>query len=212
VRGAARRSTATGDRRLGVHALATTSLVSNWWAYTGLFLAVAASWAGVPFVGATALTAAGVAASQGTLDLALVVAVATAAGEVGGLIGYAVGHRWGRQLLERPGKHQAGRQRMVERGERAYARWGRLAVFFTPAIVSGTAKMQHGQFVLWNLMASLAFALSVAASTFGLGKLFTGSYSLHDIGTLVIGLGVGALITVFYVRHRHRSASKAAQD
>ena len=103
------------------------------------------------------------AASQGNLDLWLVVSVATLGGEVGGLIGYAVGNRWGRTLLERPGKHQAGRQRMVERGERAYARWGRLAVFFTPAIVSGTAKMEHGEFVFWNLLASLGFAVSVAA-------------------------------------------------
>jgi hypothetical protein len=90
------------------------------------------------------LGAAGVAASQGRLNLALVVGVSTLAGEVGGLTGYAIGNRWGREILERPGKHRAGRQRMVERGEHAYARWGHLAVFFTPAIVSGTAKMQHG--------------------------------------------------------------------
>ena len=137
--------------------------VDTWWQYLLLFLAVAASWAGVPFIGATALGAAGVAASQGRLNLAVVSVVATVAGEVGGLIGYAVGDRWGQFLLERPGKHQEGRRRMVEKGERAYAKWGRLAVFFTPAIVSGTAKMHHGQFVLWNLIASLAFAISVAA-------------------------------------------------
>ena len=130
-----------------MHVLASVDIAGTWWQYVALFVAVAASWAGVPFIGATALGAAGVAASQGKLNLAFVVGVSTLAGEVGGLIGYAIGNRWGRQLLERPGKHQAGRQRMVERGERAYARWGRLAVFFTPAIVSGTAKMQHGQFV-----------------------------------------------------------------
>jgi membrane protein DedA with SNARE-associated domain len=158
----------------------------------------------VPFIGATALGAAGVAASQDRLNLALVVVVATVAGEVGGLIGYGIGNRWGRQLLERPGRHQAGRQRMVERGERAYARWGRLAVFFTPAIVSGTAEMEHGQFVLWNLLASLGFAISVAASSFGLGRIFTGSHSAHDIATLVVGLGVGAVVTVVFVRRRRR--------
>lgn len=185
------------------------NVAGTWWQYVALFMAVAASWAGVPFIGATALGAAGVAASQGKLNLALVVGVSTLAGEVGGLIGYAIGNRWGRQLLERPGKHQAGRQRMVERGERAYARWGRLAVFFTPAIVSGTAKMQHGQFVLWNLLASLGFSVSVAASTYGLGRIFTGHYSPHDIATLLVGLIVGVLVTVLFVRHRHRSAAAA---
>jgi membrane protein DedA with SNARE-associated domain len=191
--------------------LASLDLVTTWWEYVLLFAAVAASWAGVPFVGATALGAAGGAASQGNLNLSLVLVVATVAGEAGGLVGYAIGLRWGRQLLvERPGKHQAGRQRMVARGESAYARWGRLAVFFTPAVVSGTAKMKDGQFVWWNLVASLAFSISVAASSYGLGRLCTGNSSPRDIGTLVVGLAVGVLITVVHVRRRHRSRADHA--
>ena len=190
--------------------LATVGVaLETWWQYLLLFVAVAASWAGVPFIGATALGAAAVAASQGRLNLAVVIGVATAAGEVGGLIGYAVGDRWGQLLLERPGKHQEGRRRIVEKGERAYARWGRLAVFFTPAVVSGTAKMHHGQFVLWNLIASFAFAVSVAASVFGIGRVVTGHTSLHDIVTLLVGLAMGALVMVWFVRlHRRRSAVK----
>ncbi|HXA75005.1 MAG TPA: hypothetical protein VNV83_12225 [Acidimicrobiales bacterium] len=193
--------------------LATAGVaVDTWWQYLLLFVAVAASWAGVPFIGATALGAAAVAASQGRLNLAVVVGVATVAGEVGGLIGYAVGDRWGQILLERPGKHQEGRRKIVEKGERAYARWGRLAVFFTPAVVSGTAKMRHGQFVLWNLIASFAFAVSVAASAFGIGRVVTGHTSPRDIGTLLVGLAVGALVMVWFVRHRRRrSAAKRAE-
>jgi membrane protein DedA with SNARE-associated domain len=193
--------------------LATAGVaVDTWWQYLLLFLAVAASWAGIPFIGATALGAAAVAASQGRLNLAVVVGVATVAGEVGGLIGYAVGDRWGQFLLERPGKHQEGRRRMVEKGEQAYAKWGRLAVFFTPAVVSGTAKMRHGQFVLWNLIASLAFAVSVAASAFGIGRVVTGHTTLHDVVTLLVGLAVGALVMFWFVRvHRRRSAAKRAQ-
>ena len=130
-------------------------LGSTWWQYLLLFLAVAASWAGVPVIGTAALGAAAVAASQGKLDLAAVIVVAVIAGEAGGLGGYAIGRRWGRQLLERPGRHHARREKMVARGEKLYARWGWLAVFFTPAIVSGTAKMRPYQFALWNLLASL---------------------------------------------------------
>ena len=193
--------------------LATAGVsTDSWWEYLLLFLAVAASWAGVPFVGAAGLGAAAVAASQGRLNLAVVIAVATVAGEVGGLIGYSVGNRWGRTILERPGKHQEGRRRMVEKGEEAYARWGRLAVFFTPAVVSGTAKMQYGQFAVWNFVASLAFSVSVAASSFGVGRLVTGHYSLHDIVTLLVGLAVGALVMIWFVRHRRRSAAKRTKD
>jgi membrane protein DedA with SNARE-associated domain len=179
-------------------------LGSTWWQYLLLFLAVAASWAGVPVIGTAALGAAAVAASQGRLDLAAVIVVAAVAGEAGGLGGYAIGRRWGRRLLERSGRHQARREKMVERGERLYARWGWLAVFFTPAIVSGTAKMRPYQFALWNLLDSLGWAVSVAASAYGVGRLATGHHTGHDIAILVLGLGAGALVTVTAV-HRHRT-------
>jgi membrane protein DedA with SNARE-associated domain len=183
-------------------------LAAHWWQYTLLFLAVTASWAGVPMIGAAAATAAAVAASQGTLSLLDVVVVTTLAGEAGGLIGYAVGSRWGRELLGRPGKHQEARQHVLAKGERAYARWGRLAVFFTPAIVSGTAKMQHGQFVLWNLVASAAFAVSVCASAYGLGRVLTGNAEPHDVGTLLVGLAVGGSLVWVVRRHRRRTRSQ----
>jgi membrane protein DedA with SNARE-associated domain len=142
-------------------------LGSIWWQYLLLFLTVAASWAGVPLIGTTALGAAAVAASQRRLDLAAVIVVSVIAGEAGGLGGYAIGRRWGRRLLERPGRHQTRRERMIERGERLYAQWGWLAVFVTPAIVSGTAKMPPYRFALWNLLDALGWTVSVAASAYG---------------------------------------------
>ena len=182
-------------------------LGSTWWQYLLLFLAVAASWAGVPAIGTAALGAAAVAASQGRLDPAAVIAVAVIAGEAGGLGGYGIGRRWGRRLLERPGRYQARREKMVERGEKLYARWGWLAVFFTPAIVSGTAKMRPYRFALWNLLDSLGWTLSVAASAYGVGRLATGHHTGHDIAILVIGIGAGALVTFVAVRrHRRRTA------
>jgi membrane protein DedA with SNARE-associated domain len=179
-------------------------LASTWWQYLLLFLAVAASWAGVPLVGTAALGAAGVAASQGKLDLAAVIVVSVIAGEVGGLGGYAIGRRWGRRLLDRPGRHQAGRQKMMERGEGLYARWGWLAVFFTPAIVSGTAKMPPYRFAVWNLLDSLGWSVSVAASAYGVGRLATGHRTGHDVAILIVGLGAGALVAVAAVRRRRR--------
>lgn len=185
--------------------LVAVDLAGTWWQYLLLFLMVMASWAGVPFIGTAAAGAAGAAASQGKLDLAAVIVVTAAAGEAGGLIGYSIGDRWGRQLLERPGKHQESRQKMVEKGERAYSKWGRVAVFFTPAFVSGTAKMQRGQFALWNFLDSLTFALSLSASAYGIGRLVTGHSSPADIATLVIGLAAGVILVVFLVHHRRRA-------
>ena len=190
-------------------------LGSTWWQYLLLFLAVAASWAGVPVIGTAGLGAAAVAASQQKLQLTAVIVVAVVAGEVGGLGGYVIGRRWGRRLLERPGRHQAGREKIMQRGERLYARWGWLAVFFTPAIVSGTAKMPPYRFALLNLLDSLGWTVSVAASAYGLGRLATGHHTGHDIAILAIGLGAGTIVAVAARRrHRRRAARRlgAAAD
>jgi membrane-associated protein len=176
---------------------------SNWWEYLLLFVAVMASWAGVPGIGSAAVAAAAVGASQGNLNLAAVIVTASIAGEVGGLIGYRIGVRWGPQLLDRPGKRQAGRQKLMDKGEIAYAKWGRLAVFFTPAIISGTARMRHRQFAVWNFVASIAFALSVAATSYGVGRVATGHHSTEDVAILVFGLALSILIVAVFVR-RHR--------
>src|SRR5262245_63100325 len=179
-------------------AVIAAGLGTTWWHYVVLFVAVAASWAGVPFIGATVAGAAGVAASQGSLDLVAVIVVATAAGEVGGLVGYDIGFRWGRELLGRPGKHYERRQRLLADGERAYAKWGGLAVFLTPAIVSGTAKMRHRRFAFWNLLASLGFAISVTASAYGVSRIVTGHHNAHDLLVLFIGATVGVTIMIVF--------------
>ena len=97
---------------------------------------------------------------------------------------------------------------MVERGEKLYARWGRLAVFFTPAIVSGTAKMRPYQFAFWNLLDSLAWTFCPwPPAPTGWAWSATGHHTGHDIAILVIGLGAGALVTFAGVRrHRRRTA------
>ena len=108
--------------------LATEGFSQSWWIYVVVFLAVAAAWAGVPVIGGVAAATAGALASQGKLELAAVVAMVAVAGEVGGLIGYRIGFRWGRSLVERPGKRQESREKALATAEHIYAKWGRLAV------------------------------------------------------------------------------------
>jgi membrane-associated protein len=180
----------------------------TWWPYVVLFLTVAVSWAGVPAVGPAAIGAATVAASQNKLDLTAVVVVSVLASEIGGICGYAIGRRWGRRLMERPGPRQARRIKVEQQGERLYARWGGLAVFFTPGIVSGTARMSPYRFAFWNLLASFAWTASVVASTYGVSKLVTGQSTWRDIVSLIGGLGVAALVIHFIMRRWRRTARR----
>ena len=63
------------------------------------------------------------------------------------------------------------------------------------------------QFAWWNLLDSLSWAVPVAASAYGVGRLATGHHTGHDIAILVLGLGAGALVSFAAVRrHRRRTA------
>src|SRR5919206_1686259 len=85
---------------------------------------------GVPLPGETALIAAGVLASEGHLSIELVILVAAGAAIVGDNVGFWIGRRGGRKLLELPGPLEHHRRRLIERGERIFERHGGKTVFF----------------------------------------------------------------------------------
>ena len=119
------------------------------------------------------------------------------------LRGDAVGKRSPGTAGEAPG----GTPEADGQGRARYEKWGRMAVFFTPAIVSGTARMKRSQFIVWNFIAALAFTWSVAATAYGAGRVTTGHHSSEDILILVLGLASAAILTGVLVRRhrRHRS-------
>ena len=113
-------------------ALATVSSAAPYgaWAYVAVFALMTLAFAGIPGIGTAVVGWAAVLASQGKLNIVAVLAVAATGAEVGGLAGYSIGDRWGRKLVDRPGRRQAQWQKAVARAEAIYAKWGRLAVFF----------------------------------------------------------------------------------
>jgi len=188
-------------------AAAESSVSDGFWVYLGIFALVMLGWAGIPGIGATVLGASTAAASQGKLNIAAVLIAAIIAVEVGGLVGYSVGIRWGRALLSHPGPLLARRQRVLTAGEAMYVKWGRLAVFFTPCMVSGIAKMKYSQFVVWNFLAGAAYVISVGLSVYGAGKVVTGHHDAASVSSLVIGIAVG--VAVFLLGRRYYRRRKA---
>jgi len=191
-------------------AAAESSVSDASWIYLGIFALVLLGWAGIPGIGATVLGAATVAASQGNLNIAAVLLVAIIAVEVGGMVGYSVGMRWGRALLSRPGPFLARRQRVLTAGEAMYVKWGRLAVFFTPCMVSGIAKMKYSQFVVWNFLAGAAYVISVGLSVYGAGKVATGQADPLSVGSLIVGVAVGAAVFLLGRRYYRRRKARRA--
>jgi undecaprenyl-diphosphatase len=90
---------------------------------------VGAESTGVPVPGETALIASALLANRGGLEIGLVIAVAAAAAIIGDNIGYLIGRKGGRSLLERPGFLQTRRRKILEVGDPFFERHGPKAVF-----------------------------------------------------------------------------------
>jgi membrane protein DedA with SNARE-associated domain len=84
---------------------------------------------GIPSPGETALILAAGLAAAGKLDIWLVIVIAIAAAIVGDNIGYAIGRKLGREILEAPGPLQARRVQLLAVGDHFFDRWGSRAVF-----------------------------------------------------------------------------------
>jgi membrane protein DedA with SNARE-associated domain len=148
--------------------------------------------------------------AKGELNIAAVLIVAAVGCEIGGLGGFRIGGRWGRQVLERPGPALEWRKKTVAKGEEVYQKWGRAAVFVTPSIVSGALEMKFRQFVVWNFLAGTVFVVSVGASAYGVGKVSTGHTDPVSLGMLIGGLAIAALCVMVAVRHRRRHKAPAS--
>lgn len=145
--------------------------------YAILYLGVAASWVGIPVVGAIVLASAGVLAGDGQLDLWLVIAVAAVAAWSGGYVGYLLGARLGDALASQEGRWQRQRRQAIHAGERFYLRWGALAVFLTPTWVAGALRMPRNSFLAWNALAALGSSIVTAFGAYAVASAIFGQLS-----------------------------------
>jgi membrane-associated protein len=167
--------------------------------------------AGVPVPGETALIAAALLARDGQLSLPVVIAVAATAAIVGDNIGYEIGRRGGRALLDTPGPFLDHRRRVLERAEPFFERHGAKAVFLgrwfallriAAAWLAGVSRMRRGTFVFWNASGGIAWAASVAVAAYLLGAI--AETIIRDAG--VGGLAIVAVAAILVLVLRRRSA------
>ena len=186
--------------------------------YPLLFLVVMAESSGVPVPGETGLIAASVAASQGKLQIELVIAIAAAAAIIGDNIGYQIGRKGGRWLLERPGRFHRQRQQVLITGEPFFERHGPKAVFFGRFLLglrvwaswlAGATHMPLRSFVLWNALGGICWATAI-----GLLAYFLGDAAGNAIQTFgLFGLfAVLALATGLFVAHHRHSRRASVTD
>jgi membrane protein DedA with SNARE-associated domain len=190
--------------------------------YPILFLLVMAESGGVPVPGETAVIVGGVFASEGKLQIELVIAVAALAAIVGDNIGYQIGSRGGRWLLERPGPFHRHRLHVLEVGEPFFERHGPKAVFFGRFILglrtwaswlAGANHMRWRTFFIWNALGGVCWATGVGLIAYFVGQSASNAittFGIYGLVAVVLALA-GAL--VLHLRHRrHRQTQECRAE
>jgi undecaprenyl-diphosphatase len=186
--------------------------------YPALALFVGVEALGVPVPGETAVILAGLAASSGRLSIVAVIVVAAAGAIVGDNVGFLIGRRGGRALLERPGRFEAERRRVLEVGDPFFERHGAKAVFLGRWIaglrvwaswLAGASDMPWPTFLLFNALGGSAWATSVALAAYYGGH--GAAHVFSQIGLYGIPVAV-VLFAVFALWWWRRARGRAAAE
>jgi membrane-associated protein len=157
---------------------------------------------GIPSPGETALILASVLASQGKLQIWLVIVIAAASAIVGDNLGYYLGHKLGRRVLTAPGFMYERRLKVIEAGDTFFQKHGPKAVFigrwialvrFAVAWLAGIEHMRFRTFFVYNALGAITWATAYGLVGYFLGKAAAdaithyGVYAAIAIVVLVVG-------------------------
>jgi len=178
-------------------ALRTALLHYGYWAVA---VALLVENAGVPVPGETVLLVASVlAATEGDLRLSWIIAVGTIAATLGDNLGFSLGYYGGRPLLARYQSVFRIRNQTLARGERMFARYGAVTVFFARFVfglrivagpLAGVLHMPWRKFLIFNFLGAAVWVTAIS----GLGFLFGRSWETVQRGVKQLDLAVAIVV------------------
>ena len=182
--------------------------------YILLFVFVVILGAGLPGLGDAALIAAGTLAGEGKLNVGVVLATGMVAWMLGSVIGFEIGVRGGRPLLDHPGRLENRRRKLLAKGDRAFGRHTFVASVTLPAFVSGIFRVRFWLFLLGALVAGVFWVGMYVGVSYFLGEEVAkrigaaGTKALFGVILLVvIGLAARAVWSHWRAARHEQSAS-----
>jgi membrane protein DedA with SNARE-associated domain len=167
---------------------------------------------GIPVPGETVLLLSSfLAFSEHELQLSWIIVVGTIAATMGDNLGYAIGFRGGRPLLERYRELLRIRPTSLERGDRLFARYGAVAVLFARFVfglrivagpLAGVLRMPWKKFLLFNFLGAFLWVTVIAS----VGYLFGRHWArlVQDLKWFDVTVAIVVLLAAFYFWWRVR--------
>ena len=162
--------------------------------------------AGIPVPGETILLLASfLAYSRQELQLPYIILVGVCAATLGDNLGFAIGYRGGRPLLDRYRNLFGIPPETIARGERLFDQYGSVTIFFARFIfglrviagpLAGVLRMPWKRFAIFNFLGALLWVTVISAVGYKFGKhwdLLMDYVERLNIGML-IAVGVGVVV------------------
>jgi membrane protein DedA with SNARE-associated domain len=171
---------------------------------------------GIPLPGEITLVSAALLAATGVTNVWGVAVAAATGAIIGDSIGYTIGHRGGRALLERFGRRfprHFGPTHLA-RAEQIFGRWGVWAVFFGRFVallrilagpLAGALRVPYRRFLLANATGGIVWAFGTTLVIYYAGR--AAERYLKDFSwiALVAAICFGIATTVYLRRRAHRA-------
>ena len=181
------------------------SLVGTW-GLPAIFLTMTAESAGVPISSEVVVPLGGALASQGKLNLVLVILVASLANLAGSLIAFWLTRRYGeRVVMSRFGRWLGLSRGHLKLADRFFSRFGLWAVFvgrLLPIVrtyisfPAGVSKIGYVRFTLATMAGAIPWNLALAYAGFKLGQHY--ETVAATLGPFAIPIAIGVVILLVF--------------
>jgi len=171
---------------------------------------------GVPVPGETILLLASfLAYSQNELQIHWIIVVATVAATLGDNLGFALGYSGGRKLLERYQGIFRIQKQTLAKGERLFARYGAVTVFFARFVfgmriiagpMAGVLRMPWQKFLVFNFLGAVVWVTVISGAGYLFGRHWEHLEQNVKRFDLVAAVCLILILALLWWRNRRASA------
>lgn len=184
--------------------------------YWTLFFALLLENAGIPLPGETILLFASfLAFSERELQLPYIIVIGVLAATLGDNLGYTLGRRGGRALLDRYLTTLRLSKDAVVKGERIFEKYGNATIFLARFIfgmriiagpLAGILRMSWSRFVLFNFLGATVWVTSISFAGYFFGEHW--AELIKTMGRLNLAMGAVAIYVGYVLWRRHKRSQR----